>query len=70
VVSATGVRGLGEEELKEAKYSEEEVRKAESYRVSAEGAQKFAQAGQLSPRQMAFLPEAKGASSSSAGGGR
>jgi uncharacterized protein YraI len=70
VVSTTGVRGLGEEDLKEAKYSEEEVRKAESYRVSAEGAQKFAQAGQLSPRQMAFLPEPKSASSSGAGGGR
>jgi uncharacterized protein YraI len=70
VVSTTGVRGLGEEDLKEAKYSEEEIRKAESYRVSAQVAQEFAQAGKLSPRQVAFLPEPKRASSSSTEGGR
>jgi hypothetical protein len=70
VVSTTGVRGLGEEDLKQAKYSEEQVKKAESYRVSAQGAQKFGQAGQLSVRQMALLPEPKRAASSSSEGGR
>jgi len=70
VVSTTGVRGLGEEDLKEAKYSEEEIRRAESYRVSAQAAQKFAQAGKLTPQQMAFLPEPKRAASSGTDGGR
>ena len=70
VVSATGVRGLSEADLKEAKFSEEQLKKAESSRVSAQAAQKFAQAGQLSARQIAFLPEPRSASSSSAGGGR
>jgi uncharacterized protein YgiM (DUF1202 family) len=70
VVSTTGVRGLGEEDLKEAKYSEEQVKKAESYRVSAQAAQSFGKAGQLSARQMAFLPEPRRAAASSSGGGR
>ena len=70
VVATTGVRGLGEEDLKEAKYSEEQVKKAESYRVSARAAQSFGKAGQLSVRQMAFLPEPRRATSESSGGGR
>lgn len=70
VVSTTGVRGLGEEDLKQAKFSEEEIRKAESYRVSAQAAQQFAQAAKLAPRRLAFLPEPKHTSSSGATGGR
>lgn len=70
VVSATGVRGLSEADLKEARFNAEELQKAESGRVSAQAAQTFAQAGELSARQIAFLPEPRSAASSGAGGGR
>lgn len=68
VVSTTGVRGLSEAELKEAKFNAEELKRAEANRVSAQAAQQFAQAGQLSAQQVAFLPDPKSASSSATGG--
>ncbi len=43
IVSTTGVRGLGEEDLKAARYDENELKKAESFRVSKTDAQAFAQ---------------------------
>jgi hypothetical protein len=70
VVSATGVRGLGEEDLKAAKFSEEQVKAVESYRVSAQAARTFALAGNLSAREMAFLPAPKSAQTEASQGGR
>ncbi len=58
VVSATGVRGLNEEELKEAKFSASEVEKLESFSVSEQKATRFAQAGKLVARELEFIPAA------------
>ena len=55
VVSTTGIRGLSAEELKAAKFNEVEVAKMESFAVSTEDAQKFANAGGLSTSQLAYL---------------
>jgi len=70
VVSTTGVRGLGEEDLKAAKFSEEELRAAESYRATPQAARTFALAGKLSARQIAFLPEPKSTQTEASRGGR
>ncbi|HWH48728.1 MAG TPA: SH3 domain-containing protein [Burkholderiales bacterium] len=56
VVSTTGVRGLGEEQLKEAKFSEEELKKAEAAAITAEKAKQFAQKGELVARAVNWLP--------------
>jgi len=58
VVSATGVRGLSEEELKEAKFDAREVNKLESFTVSEKNAVRFAKAGKLVSRELEFIPAA------------
>jgi len=58
VVSATGVRGLNEEQLKEAKFNVSEVEKLESFAVSEQKAARFAQAGKLVSREVEFIPAA------------
>ena len=55
VIAATGIRGLGEEELKAAKYDEAQVTKAESFSTSRDEAQKFAYKGNLKAQQMDYL---------------
>ena len=55
VVATTGVRGLGEENLKEAAFSESAIAAAEQYRVSAQAAAQFAKAGGLKPRNVPTL---------------
>lgn len=65
VVSTTGVRGLSAEELKAAKFNEEEVRKLESDSVSAAQARQFADAGGLKARKVGYLPEPKSSSGGS-----
>ena len=55
VVATTGVRGLGEENLKEAAFSETAIAAAEKYRVSGKEAAQFARAGGLKPRQVPTL---------------
>ncbi len=57
VVATTGIRGLNEEQLKAAKFSEDEVKRAESYLTSRADAQKFATKGKLKARQLDYLPE-------------
>lgn len=57
IVSATGVRGLGEEDLKAAKFDEAELKKAEANAVAAAAASSFAAQGKLAARDVAFLPE-------------
>jgi hypothetical protein len=59
VVSTTGIRGLSAEELKAAKFNEDEMKKMEKNAVSASDAQSFASAGGLSTTQMAYLKGAK-----------
>lgn len=61
VVATTGIRGLNEEELKAAKYSEAELKLADSLVASRADAQKFAAKGKLAARKLDYLPEpAKG----------
>ncbi len=59
VVSATGVRGLSEAELKEAKFSASEVDKLESFTVSGQQAARFAQAEKLVAKELEFIPAAE-----------
>jgi len=55
VVSSTGVRGLSAEELKSAKFNEEEMKKMESYAQSADNGKSFASAGGLSKSDLAYF---------------
>ena len=59
VVSTTGIRGLSAEELKTAKFNEDEMKKMESYQVSSGDAQTFASAGGLTSTQLTYLKGAK-----------
>jgi len=60
VVSTTGVRGLSEQELKAAKFNEEEVKTMESYTLSADKGRAFAKAGNLNSIAFKNLKEVKG----------
>lgn len=55
VVATTGIRGLGEEDLKAARYSETEIKQAESYTATPEEGRAFAGAGELVKRKMEYL---------------
>lgn len=57
VVSTTGVRGLNEEELKSAKFNEEEMKQLEANTVSEVDGKKFAAAGGLKARKLDHLPQ-------------
>ena len=59
VVSTTGIRGLSAEELKAAKFNEEEMKQMESYQTSAADAKSYAAAGGLSANKMAYLSGAQ-----------
>ena len=59
VVSTTGIRGLSAEELKAAKFNEEEMKKMESYTTSASEGEKFASAGGLKKSSLAYLKGTK-----------
>ena len=56
----TGVRGLSEEQLKNTHANPQELDAARAYAVSKAEAKRFAQAGKLSARDMAYLPEPEG----------
>jgi hypothetical protein len=56
IVATTGVRGLSEESLREAAFSEAAVAAAERYRVGTTEADRFAREGGLRPRQVPALP--------------
>ena len=58
VVATTGVRGLSEEELKEAQFNAVEIKKLESFAVPEKQARNFARNGKLVARQLEFLPDA------------
>src|SRR5262249_1548220 len=57
ITSATGVRGLGEEDLKAAKFDAAELARAQGNAVSEGVANQFATAGKLASQNIAFLPE-------------
>jgi len=59
VVATTGIRGLNEEELKAAKFNDEELKHAESYASSKPEAAKFAVSGKLAARAFDYLPAPK-----------
>ena len=59
VVSTTGIRGLSAEELKSAKFNEEEMKKMESYTSSPSDGEKFANAGGLNKSSLAYFKGAK-----------
>jgi Bacterial SH3 domain len=69
VVAVAGVRGLNEEDLKEAKFSESEMRKLEGSGVNADEARRFAHAGALRQQNVAWLPKPKSQKSNSGWGG-
>jgi len=56
VVSTTGVRGLNEEDLKSAKFNEDETKKLEGATVTADQARQFATSGNLRVRKLDYLP--------------
>jgi len=64
VVSTTGVRGLNEEELKDAKFNEEEMKQLEANTVSAEAGTAFAATGGLKARKLDYLPQPQPATGS------
>lgn len=64
VVSTTGVRGLNEEDLKSAKFSEEEVKQLEANTVSEASGKQFASAGGLQARKLEYLPQPQPAAAS------
>jgi len=57
VVASTGVRGLNEEDLKNAKFDEKELKLAESYGIKKNEAEQFAAKARLKARSVAYLPE-------------
>ncbi len=59
VVSTTGIRGLSAEDLKSAKFNEDEMKKLESHTLSPSEGQKFASAGGLTATKMAYLKGTK-----------
>jgi Bacterial SH3 domain len=59
VVSTTGIRGLSAEDLKSAKFNEEEMKKMESHTLSASDGQSFASAGGLNSVKLAYLKGVK-----------
>lgn len=59
VVATTGVRGLNEEELKNAKYNEAEVQKLESYTLTQKQGEQFARSGGLKAVKFPYLTESQ-----------
>jgi hypothetical protein len=59
VISTTGIRGLDAEDLKQAKFNEDEMKKLENNQLSAENGQQFASAGGLKAIQFSYLKAAK-----------
>lgn len=59
VISTTGIRGLNAEELKAAKFNEDEIKKLEGYTQASADAQAFADAGDLKAIQFNYLKGVK-----------
>jgi hypothetical protein len=59
VTATTGVRGLGEEDIKKASANIEALKIMQDYEVNLQDAQKFAQSGKLNARKLAYLESIK-----------
>lgn len=57
IASTTGIRGLSNEDLKKAPYSESQIKQLEGYTVSAEQAQQFANKARRAARNVDKLPD-------------
>lgn len=57
IVNTTGIRGLSEEQLREAKPNPAELQRLESYGVDEEQAAEYARKHKLERREIAYLPE-------------
>lgn len=57
VVATTGIRGLDEEQLKSAAFSESGLAESDAFVVSEADAKAFAARGKLVPRTLDYLPE-------------
>jgi hypothetical protein len=55
VVATFGIRGIDEETLKDAELSEEQLALLESYQVSESQAKKYARAGDLKAKKVAYF---------------
>jgi len=60
VVAATGVRGLDEEELKQAEFNEKELQTLKTYLTSKKEAQLFANQAELTTPTVPFMEPADG----------
>ncbi len=60
VVAATGVRGLDEEELKEAEFNEKEFQKLQTFLTTKKDAQKFANQAGLKAQLVPFIQPSDG----------
>ena len=60
VVAATGVRGLDEEELKDAEFNEKEIQTLKTYRTTKKDAQAFAGQAGLKVQKVPFIQPADG----------
>jgi hypothetical protein len=60
VVATMGIRGLDEEELKQAKFNKKQLALLESYYANKQQIAKFSQAGKLIPQKVAYLGEEQG----------
>jgi len=56
VVATTGIRGLDEENLKEAEFNAEELKKLKAFYATNERAEAFAKKAKLVQRKVALLP--------------
>lgn len=56
IVATAGVRGLNEEDLKEAHYSADGIAQLDRYTISASSARSFAAQGGLRATSVAYLP--------------
>lgn len=57
---STGVKGLSEEQLKNAQPNPEEARRLNAYKISEAEARNFAKQGKLSAQQVDYLPASNG----------
>lgn len=57
IVATAGVRGLSEEDLKAAHFSEQGLNELSGYKLSSAAAQSFARLGKLVPQSVPYLPD-------------
>lgn len=61
IVATAGIRGLNEEDLKQAHFSEQGLKDLASYKLGASAAQSFAKQGKLVRQSVKYLPDPEAA---------